>query len=69
MQHSASNDMNNISTKLDAKTSYVGNIDQDNYSLEIWKKALSDAYEKICPIRADRHKCGCLHMISKLVSF
>nr|XP_017257941.1 PREDICTED: uncharacterized protein LOC108227352 isoform X2 [Daucus carota subsp. sativus]XP_017257947.1 PREDICTED: uncharacterized protein LOC108227357 isoform X2 [Daucus carota subsp. sativus] len=67
MQHSASNDMNNISTKLDAKTSYVGNIDQDNYSLEIWKKALSDAYEKICPIRADRHKCGCLHMISKLI--
>lgn len=69
MQSFASNDTNTISNKLDTRTSYVGIIEQDNYSLEIWKKALSDAYERICPIRAERHKCGCLHMISKLVKF
>lgn len=67
MQSFASNDMNNILNNLDTRTSHVGNIDQYNYSLEIWKKALSDAYERICPIRAERHKCGCLHMISKLI--
>ncbi|KAK1359395.1 C2 NT-type domain-containing protein [Heracleum sosnowskyi] len=67
MQSFASNGMNTISNKLDTRTSHVGNIDQYNYSLEIWKMALSDAYERICPIRAERHNCGCLHMISKLI--
>lgn len=69
MQCFASNDMNKISNNLDTKTSQVGSTDQYNYSLEIWKKALSHAYEKICPIRAERHNCGCLHIISKVVSF
>ncbi|KAL8097644.1 uncharacterized protein LOC141684682 isoform X2 [Apium graveolens] len=67
MHSFASNDMNKITNKLDTGTSHVGNIDQYNYSLETWKKALSDAYERICPIRAERHNCGCLQMISKLI--
>lgn len=68
MQSFASNDMNTISNTLDTRTSSLENIGQENFSLELWKKALSDAYEKICPIRAGRHKCGCLHVISGLVT-
>ncbi|KAK1369759.1 C2 NT-type domain-containing protein [Heracleum sosnowskyi] len=63
MQSFASNDMNTILNT----TSSLENIDQGNFSLELWKKALGDAYERICPIRAGRHECGCLHVISGLI--
>lgn len=67
MQSFASNDINTISNTLDTRTSSFEDIDQGNISLELWKKALSDAYERICPIRAGRHECGCLHVISGLI--
>lgn len=38
-----------------------------NMSIEIWKKAFSDAYERICPVRAVGVECGCLPMLSKMV--
>lgn len=69
MQSFASNDMNTISNTRDMRTSSLEKIDQGNFSMELWKKAFSDAYEKICPIRAGRHECGCLHVISGLVIF
>lgn len=40
---------------------------QGNFSLELWKKAFGDACERICPVRAGGHNCGCLPMLSKLV--
>ncbi|KAL8110099.1 hypothetical protein AgCh_025995 [Apium graveolens] len=67
MQSFASNDMNTISDTRDTRTSSSENIDQGNFSLELWKKALSDAYERICPVRAGRHECGCLQVISGLI--
>ncbi|XP_059283366.1 uncharacterized protein LOC132036965 [Lycium ferocissimum] len=38
-----------------------------NTSLDLWKKALKDALERICPVRAGGHECGCLHLLSKLI--
>nr|GMC57674.1 Metal-response element-binding transcription factor 2 like [Ipomoea batatas] len=40
--------------------------EQGNNSIKIWRKAFKDACERICPIRAGGHNCGCLPMLSKL---
>ncbi|KAL0344115.1 UNVERIFIED_CONTAM: hypothetical protein Sangu_1298900 [Sesamum angustifolium] len=40
---------------------------QGNFSLELWKTAFRDACERICPVRAAGHDCGCLHVLSKLI--
>ncbi|KAI3666024.1 hypothetical protein L6452_44662 [Arctium lappa] len=43
-----------------------GSYDQEqvNSSLELWKTAFVDVCEKICPVRAAGHDCGCLRMLS-----
>uniref|UniRef100_A0A7N0T7P3 C2 NT-type domain-containing protein n=1 Tax=Kalanchoe fedtschenkoi TaxID=63787 RepID=A0A7N0T7P3_KALFE len=41
--------------------------DQGNFSLILWKKAFKDACERLCPVRAAGHECGCLPMLAKLV--
>lgn len=65
-----------ISTKsmtgLNAKKCYgritvVGNQQQATLSIDIWKKAFKQASEKICPVRAAGHECGCLPMLAKLL--
>nr|CAD1819982.1 unnamed protein product [Ananas comosus var. bracteatus] len=45
----------------------VGDQKQANYSIEIWKKAFKDACERLCPVRAAGHECGCLPMLARLV--
>ncbi|CAA0818346.1 Unknown protein [Striga hermonthica] len=41
--------------------------DQGNFSTELWKKAFKDACERLCPIRAGGHECGCLSVLVRLV--
>ncbi|XP_044466263.1 uncharacterized protein LOC123196340 [Mangifera indica] len=41
--------------------------DQVNFSLGHWKKAFKDACERLCPVRAGGHECGCLHLLVKLI--
>lgn len=65
---------NESKTGLSAKKRYgkitvVGNQQQATLSIDIWKKAFKQASEKICPVRAAGHECGCLPMLAKLVSF
>ncbi|KAL9246554.1 hypothetical protein vseg_020072 [Gypsophila vaccaria] len=45
----------------------LGDQDQGNFSIDLWKKAFQDACEKLCPIRAGGHDCGCLPMLSRMV--
>ncbi|CAI9785091.1 unnamed protein product [Fraxinus pennsylvanica] len=45
----------------------LGNHEQGNFSTELWKKAFKDACERLCPIRAGGHDCGCLSVLSRLV--
>ncbi|PKA54501.1 hypothetical protein AXF42_Ash000335 [Apostasia shenzhenica] len=40
---------------------------EKSYSCEIWNKAFQDVCERLCPVRAERHECGCLPIIAKLV--
>ncbi|KAK9675465.1 hypothetical protein RND81_11G008600 [Saponaria officinalis] len=45
----------------------LGDQEQGNFSVDLWKKAFQDACEKLCPIRAGGHDCGCLPMLSRMV--
>ncbi|XP_062204150.1 uncharacterized protein LOC133906303 [Phragmites australis] len=45
----------------------VGNQQQATISMDIWKKAFKEASERLCPVRAAGHECGCLPMLAKLV--
>ncbi|XP_048128298.1 uncharacterized protein LOC115751073 [Rhodamnia argentea] len=40
---------------------------QGDISLEHWKKAFRDACERLCPVRAVGHECGCLPMLARLI--
>ncbi|XP_047314124.1 uncharacterized protein LOC124917895 isoform X2 [Impatiens glandulifera] len=40
---------------------------QINFSLELWKKAFKDACDRLCPLRAGGHECGCLPVLGKLI--
>lgn len=42
--------------------------EQGNLSLDIWKNAFREACERLCPIRAGGHECGCLSVLPRLVS-
>jgi len=50
--------------------SMSGSCDQEqgNLSLDIWKNAFREACERLCPIRAGGHECGCLSVLPRLVS-
>ncbi|MBA0805549.1 hypothetical protein Gohar_005052 [Gossypium harknessii] len=55
------------SRKTSTKRYGLGDEEQGNFSVELWKKAFKDACERLCPIRACGHECGCLSMLAKLV--
>lgn len=48
------------------KITAVGNQQQATLSIDIWNKAFKQASEKICPVRAAGHECGCLPVLAKL---
>ncbi|CAL0323262.1 unnamed protein product [Lupinus luteus] len=41
--------------------------DEGNLSLDIWKNAFREACEKLCPVRAEGHECGCLPVLPRLI--
>ncbi|KAK4346630.1 hypothetical protein RND71_032969 [Anisodus tanguticus] len=45
----------------------LGDQEQGKFSVKLWKRALKDACERLCPLRATGHKCGCLPVLPKLV--
>ncbi|KAG4397640.1 hypothetical protein AAZX31_10G171600 [Glycine max] len=55
------------SRKAYEKRYRVGDQDQGNFSIDLWKRAFKDACERICPLRAGGHECGCLPVIARLV--
>lgn len=58
---------NSTSGKSYKKSSSSVDHDQGNFSLDLWKKAFKDACERICPVRAGGHECGCLPLLSRLI--
>ncbi|KAG8637738.1 hypothetical protein MANES_15G158800v8 [Manihot esculenta] len=55
------------SKKRLGRMSSSGDHDQGNFSLELWKKAFKDACERLCPLRAGGHECGCLPVLAQLI--
>ncbi|WCJ38729.1 hypothetical protein M5689_019769 [Euphorbia peplus] len=55
------------SKKIHAKKYGLGDQEQGNFAIDLWKKAFRDACERLCPIRACGHECGCLPVLSRLV--
>ncbi|XP_021292981.1 uncharacterized protein LOC110423156 [Herrania umbratica] len=55
------------SRKTSTRRYGLGDQEQGNFSVELWKKAFKDACERLCPIRACGHECGCLAVLAKLV--
>lgn len=47
-----------------------GSCDQEQgtISLDVWKNAFREVWDRLCPIRAGGHECGCLPVLSGLVS-
>lgn len=41
--------------------------EQGSFSMELWKNAFREACERICPVRAEGHQCGCLPILPRLV--
>ncbi|WCJ33938.1 hypothetical protein M5689_015269 [Euphorbia peplus] len=45
----------------------LGNQQQGSLSINLWKNAFRDASQRLCPVRAGGHDCGCLPVIARLV--
>lgn len=56
-----------VDGKTYRRTSSSGDQDQVNISLELWRKAFRDACERLCPVRAGGHECGCLPVLARLI--
>ncbi|XP_055803205.1 uncharacterized protein LOC129872296 [Solanum dulcamara] len=59
--------MHSLISKVYRRTASSDNEERGSYSSELWKKAFKDACERICPVRAGGHSCGCLRFLSKLI--
>ncbi|KAF8011044.1 hypothetical protein BT93_J1607 [Corymbia citriodora subsp. variegata] len=55
------------SIKNNRKVTYAEDQEQGNISVDLWKKAFTDACERLCPVRGGGHECGCLPVLAKLV--
>ncbi|KAI9087418.1 hypothetical protein K1719_030558 [Acacia pycnantha] len=45
----------------------LGDQEQGSFSIDLWKRSFKDACERLCPLRAGGHGCGCLPVIARLV--
>ncbi|XP_030530889.1 uncharacterized protein LOC115741231 isoform X2 [Rhodamnia argentea] len=55
------------SIKNNRKVTHVEDQEQGNISVDLWKKAFTDACERLCPVRGGGHECGCLPVLAKLI--
>jgi len=45
----------------------LGNQQQGDFSIELWKNAFQAAFQRLCPVRAAGHECGCLPVLARMV--
>ncbi|XP_041004598.1 uncharacterized protein LOC121249849 isoform X2 [Juglans microcarpa x Juglans regia] len=55
------------SRKTYERLSSSGEQEQGNFAIDLWKKAFRDACERLCPVRAGGHECGCLPLLARLI--
>ncbi|KAF5187656.1 Nucleolar protein gar2-like protein [Thalictrum thalictroides] len=44
-----------------------GDHKQGCFSINLWRSAFEDAFQKLCPVRAGGHECGCLPVLARMV--
>lgn len=45
----------------------LGDQKQGSFSVNLWKNAFQDASQRLCPVRAGGHNCGCLPELARMV--
>lgn len=45
----------------------LGDQQQGSFSINLWKNAFQDASQRLCPLRAGGHECGCLPVLARMV--
>ncbi|XP_057982449.1 uncharacterized protein LOC131167655 [Malania oleifera] len=45
----------------------LGDQHQGSFSVDLWKNAFQDAFQRLCPVRAGGHECGCLPILARMV--
>ncbi|XP_010491284.1 PREDICTED: uncharacterized protein LOC104768896 [Camelina sativa] len=40
---------------------------QESFSVNLWKRAFEEAFQRLCPVQAAKRKCGCLHVLTRMV--
>ncbi|KAL2923743.1 Myosin-H heavy chain [Bienertia sinuspersici] len=46
----------------------LGDQQQGTFSVELWKNAFQGAFERLCPVRAAGHECGCLPVLARMIA-
>ncbi|KAH0933716.1 hypothetical protein HID58_010833 [Brassica napus] len=67
MQSSAANGSGALKKNKFGRSPSSVNQEQGDFSLELWKKAFREAHERLCPLRASGHECGCLPLPARLI--
>ncbi|XP_058073550.1 uncharacterized protein LOC131222488 [Magnolia sinica] len=45
----------------------LGDQQQGSFSINLWKSAFLDAFQRLCPVRAGGNECGCLPVLARMV--
>lgn len=45
----------------------LGDQWQGSFSINLWKSAFMEAFQRLCPVRAGGHECGCLPVLARMV--
>lgn len=45
----------------------LGDQQQGSFSINLWRHAFQDAFQRLCPVRAGGHECGCLPVLARMV--
>lgn len=53
--------------KKDSNPRKLGDTRQGNISVEIWKRAFTDALKRLCPLQGEGLECGCLPALNRMV--
>ncbi|KAJ0041961.1 hypothetical protein Pint_17979 [Pistacia integerrima] len=45
----------------------LGDQQQGSFSINLWRNAFQEAHQRLCPVRAGGHECGCLPVLARIV--
>ncbi|KAK4773053.1 hypothetical protein SAY87_028072 [Trapa incisa] len=45
----------------------LGDQLQGSFSINLWRNAFQDAFNRICPVGAGGHECGCLPVLARMI--